>query len=503
MNAAPAPVAALLDAWDDSSLYPAALQAGLLPYLETRGPCVAVRTRDGGRAWAVTGPRALREAALRPRDFSGELLGTAMGDPFPEEIALLRLQLPGLPDGAHTRMRRGLSAPLRADVARGLGERVREATASRVAALSRTAADAARTASLIRTAAGAGPQPEAADLVRDVVVPVVADSLGELLGVPRGLAEEFQSWCVDSSEMTSDPEAEEQALRAFLHLCVRLRRHRTAHPADDLPTSLATRLTSSSAEFALNWVLLVKAGFGATVSAGAQLLRTLPGSVTTAGCDALPGGCAAGGGHALPGGCAADGGRALPGRCAAGRGHALPGDCAAGRGHALPGDCAAGGGHALPGRCAAAGGMPALLDEILRRHPPILQARRTAARHTSLAGRDIAAGERVLLVFAAPGQASGRVPHTVFGHGRHACPGAPWARALLTGLADGAAPAAARWYLPDTASAYATSFSQGLRTLPVEPASRGPCGGGPTPLAPARANHAPAPRCPADPRSAR
>ncbi|MGW6208370.1 hypothetical protein ACWF9B_32600 [Streptomyces sp. NPDC055089] len=441
MNAIPAPVAALLDAWDDSSLYPAALRAGLLPYLGTRGPCVAVRTLDGGRAWAVTGHRALREAALRPRDFSGELLGTAMSDPSPEEIALLRLQLPGLSGGPHARMRHGLSAPLRADMARGLSDRVREATAARTAALfctaagaartasfSRTAADAARTAALSCPAAGAGPRPAAADLVRDVVVPVVADALGELLGVPRGLAEEFRSWCVDSSEMASDPAAEEQALRAFLHLCARLRRHRTAHPADDLPTSLATRLTSSTGGFSLNWVLLVKAGFGATVSAGAHLLRALPGG-------------------------------------------------------------------------GAAGGVPALLDETLRRQPPILQARRTAARHTSLAGRDIAAGERVLLVFAAPGQASGHVPHTVFGHGRHTCPGAPWARALLTGLADGAAPAAARWHLPDTASAYATSFSQGLRTLPVEPVSRGPCGTGPS--SPAPAGHHAAPRCPADPRSAR
>ncbi|MEU9203732.1 hypothetical protein [Streptomyces sp. NPDC048332] len=416
MNAAAAPVAALLDAWDDSSLYPAALRAGLLPYLGTRGPCVAVRTRDGGRAWAVTGHRTLREAALRPRDFSGELLGTAMSDPSPEESALLRLQLPGLPHGPHARMRRGLSAPLRADMARGLSERVREATAARTAALS-------------RTAAAAGPRPSAADLVRDVVVPVVADALGELLGVPQGLAEEFRSWCVDSSEMASDAGAEEQALRAFLYLCTRLRRHRTAHPADDLATSLATRLTSSTAGFALNWVLLVKAGFGATVSAGAQLLR------------------------------------------------------------------------ALPGDGAAAGGLPALLDETLRRHPPILQARRTAARHTSLAGRDIAQGARVLLVFAVPGQASGRVPHTVFGHGRHACPGAPWARALLTGLAEGAAPAATRWHLPDTASAYATSFSQGLRTLPVEPVPRGPCGAGPP--SPAPAGRRPAPRCPADPRSTR
>ncbi|MFI8769268.1 hypothetical protein ACIGN6_30800 [Streptomyces sp. NPDC053792] len=405
MTAAPGPVAALLDAWDDSSLYPAALRAGLLPYLHTLGPCVAVRTRDGARAWAVAGHRALREAALRPRDFSGELLGTAMGDPSPEEAALLRLQLPGLPDGPHARMRRGLSAPLRTDIARGLSERVREAAAARTATAARTAA---------------------ADLVRDVVVPVVADALGELLGVPQGLREEFRSWCVDSSEMTADPEAEERALRAFLHLCARLRRHRTARPADDLPTALATRLTSSPAEFALNWVLLVKAGFGATVSAGAQLLR------------------------------------------------------------------------ALPGDGAAAGGLPALLDDTLRRHPPILQARRTAARPTVLAGQDIAAGERVLLVFAAPGHGPGPVPHTAFGHGRHACPGAPWARALLTGLAEGAAPAAARWHLPDTASAYATSFSQGLRTLPAEPDSRCPGGAGPAAPAPAPAAHRPA-----DPRSTR
>ncbi|PJM98886.1 hypothetical protein CG740_32855 [Streptomyces sp. CB01201] len=389
-------MAALLDAWDDSSLYPEALRAGLLPYLHTQGPCIAVGTRDGRRAWAVTGHRALREAALRPRDFSGELLGTAMSDATPEETALLRRQLPGLADGPHARMRRGLSASLRADINRGLSERAREAVAGRTAALRRTSC--------------AGKRACLADLVGDVVVPVVADALGELLGVPTALKEEFRSWCVDSSEMTAEPEAEERALRAFLHICAQLRRHRTVHPAEDLPTFLAARLTST-AEFALNWVLLVKAGFGATVSAGAQLLRALP----------------------------RDG--------------------------------------------SAAEEVPTLLDDTLRRHPPILQARRTATRPTVLAGQDIVAGERVLLVFAAPGLGPGAAPHTAFGHGRHACPGAPWARALLTGLAHGAAPAATRWQLPDTASAYATSFSQGLLTLP--------------------ADHAPAARCPADPRSAR
>ncbi|WP_344847898.1 cytochrome P450 [Kribbella ginsengisoli] len=85
--------------------------------------------------------------------------------------------------------------------------------------------------------------------------------------------------------------------------------------------------------------------------------------------------------------------------------------------------------------------LPRVIEEILRFEPPVIQFRRTVARDTTLGGRKLAAGDKVLVyfpsanrdasVFANPDQFDvDRAPnrHLAFGHGVHFCLGARLAR---------------------------------------------------------------------------
>ncbi|MER6976369.1 cytochrome P450 [Streptomyces carpinensis] len=121
------------------------------------------------------------------------------------------------------------------------------------------------------------------------------------------------------------------------------------------------------------------------------------------------------------------------------------------------------------------------VEELLRRHPPVLTFRRTAAQDTELAGTRIRTGDKVV-VFHASANHDERVfhdpyaldlsrspnPHISFGDGPHVCLGAHFARLQLRALYD-----EARSALPDPLRLASpprrlvSNFINGLKTLPV------------------------------------
>ncbi len=85
--------------------------------------------------------------------------------------------------------------------------------------------------------------------------------------------------------------------------------------------------------------------------------------------------------------------------------------------------------------------LPRAIEEMLRYEPSVIQFRRTAACDTTLAGRRIAEGDKVLLFFPSANRDETVFPdpdrfdidrtpnhHLAFGHGAHFCLGAPLAR---------------------------------------------------------------------------
>ncbi|MFH8472088.1 cytochrome P450 [Streptomyces sp. NPDC018000] len=127
-------------------------------------------------------------------------------------------------------------------------------------------------------------------------------------------------------------------------------------------------------------------------------------------------------------------------------------------------------------------GFAGAVDELLRRHPPVLTFRRTATRDTELAGTRIRTGDKVV-VFHASANHDERVfpdpftldvartpnPHVSFGDGPHVCLGAHFARLQLRALYAEACRALppGPLQLAAPSSRLVSNFINGLKSLPV------------------------------------
>ncbi|WP_019890416.1 cytochrome P450 [Streptomyces purpureus] len=127
------------------------------------------------------------------------------------------------------------------------------------------------------------------------------------------------------------------------------------------------------------------------------------------------------------------------------------------------------------------------VDELLRWHPPVLSFRRTAARDTELAGRPIAAGDKVVVfhasanyderAFADPHRLDlGRSPnpHVSFGDGPHVCLGAHFARLQLRVLHEEVRQALPDFELAGPPRRLVSNFINGVKSLPVRLPPSGP-----------------------------
>jgi cytochrome P450 len=120
------------------------------------------------------------------------------------------------------------------------------------------------------------------------------------------------------------------------------------------------------------------------------------------------------------------------------------------------------------------------IDEMLRFWPPVMQFRRTATRAVTLAGQDIAEGEKVVVyhasanrdetVFADPDRFDvGRTPndHVSFGFGPHYCIGAHLAKAQMRAMLGQVLTRMPRIRLDGEPVRLTSNFQNGLKRLPV------------------------------------
>jgi cytochrome P450 len=148
----------------------------------------------------------------------------------------------------------------------------------------------------------------------------------------------------------------------------------------------------------------------------------------------------------------------------------------------LPGACIALLGH--QGAQAELRADPGLLttavDEMLRWWTPVMTFRRTAAADTVLGGRQIRAGDKVVVsftsanrdeaVFADPDRFDIRRqpnPHLVFGHGPHFCLGSHLARAQMRALFAEVLARTSALHPAGEPSYLRSNFQRGVKRLPV------------------------------------
>ena len=375
------------------------------PPLEYVGADGTVRVRQGTGFWAVTRHAALVTAARHPAVFSSAARGAFLPDPrTPDDLERARQLLVNMDAPEHARIRRHLTAAFTPNAVERLAVGVR-----------------AHAATLVDRAVAAGGGDAVADLAAELPLLVLVD----LLGMPRADRGLLFRWS-NSLVGFDDPEYGGGSLREYgrtfaeaFRYAAELADSRRRRPGEDLVSRLVAsevdgrRLTA--AEFAQLWLLLVIAG-----------------NETTR--------------------------------------HLLSGSLLALAGQPRQRDRLA----ADPGLTRTA------VDELLRWVSPIMQFRRTAVTDTDLHGRPIRAGDKVVLyyvsanrdeaVYADPDRLDlGRRPnpHLAFGVGPHYCVGSHLAALEARTFLDQLRPHLARLRLAGPPVRLASSFMNGIKSLPV------------------------------------
>ncbi|MDI3385249.1 cytochrome P450 [Streptomyces sp. B-S-A8] len=130
-------------------------------------------------------------------------------------------------------------------------------------------------------------------------------------------------------------------------------------------------------------------------------------------------------------------------------------------------------------RAGRAGLAPAV-EELLRWHPPVLTFRRTAVRDTAIAGQEVRAGDKVVVLHASANHDErafpdphrldlGRTPnpHVSFGEGPHVCLGAHFARLQLRVLYEEALRCFPVLVPAGRPRRLVSNFINGIKELPV------------------------------------
>ncbi|MFF4602212.1 cytochrome P450 [Streptomyces sp. NPDC001339] len=336
--------------------------------------------------WAVTRHRDVVRVLKDSRTFSSCLGATQIRDPDPADLPFLRRMMLNQDPPGHGRLRRVVSRAFTPGRVGRFGTVVRE----RARGLLTAAVGAAR--------AGGGDGGGECDVVATVTDDYALLNLADLLGVPageRGLLLEWTRRVIgyqdpdEAGPPVSGPDGRPAdprspaMLRDMFGFARELAAHKRRHPADDIMTVLAHDPELTVPELEMFFFLLTIAGNDTVRSAapgGLLALARHPAAYRTLRAGVLAG-------------------------------------------------------TADLGPC---------VEELLRRHPPVLSFRRTAAYDTELAGRPIAAGDKVVVfhgsanhderVFTAPHRLDlSRTPnpHVSFGDGPHICLGAHLARLQL------------------------------------------------------------------------
>ncbi|MCG5214280.1 cytochrome P450 [Streptosporangium sp. KLBMP 9127] len=214
--------------------------------LRERGPLSRMSYPDGHEGWLVTSHALVREVLADPR--------------FSVRPELRHLPIPGAPGGngppppgmftamdapEHTTYRRLLTGQFTVRRMRMLTERIQEITADHLDAMEQ-----------------AGPT---ADLFEALALPVPAQVICELLGVPYAARARFQGHALDLLRLGATPEEMATALTAVLGFMGELVQDKRANPTDDLLSGLTTSDLTDEELVNIGFTLLV-AGLDTTAN---------------------------------------------------------------------------------------------------------------------------------------------------------------------------------------------------------------------------------------------